>query len=121
VGIAQILDRHGVAGDLAGRRVQLADHPVPVPGIPDHPLTVHDQVVRVRSGIDLEALELAAVRLEDADVVTGLTDEPDTPVGGDIGVTGPGLFPRNRPLADLDGLDRVELRRSSLYRLGLGG
>jgi hypothetical protein len=82
-------------------RIETADTPVAVAGIPDHSLRVHVDAVWIGPFLDLIALELLVAGIEPRDVITGLADEPDLAVGRHRRVAG-AAAPFDRPLLEVD-------------------
>ena len=77
VRIAHARIGHHEVRELARGGVEADDAAVPVAREPHLPLRVDDEVVRVRPRVDLEALELARLRVQSRDVVSDLAHEPD--------------------------------------------
>src|SRR5690606_22511373 len=72
--------------EVSRDRVQLTDAAIPVPCVPDEPLLIDDQIVRVGSLFDGVPAERLRRRIEAGDVVSLLADEPDLAVRCDEGV-----------------------------------
>ena len=92
--------RHHEDLRLPGSGIEAPDARVAIARVPDSAIAAHNEIVRVSSGLDLEPLELAGLRVEIRDVVPGLTHEPDLARLVEVWVTGARLLPRHRPLGD---------------------
>src|SRR5690606_21328853 len=97
VRVASPSGRHEKFNDLARLRVQSSDMLRLVAGVPDHAVIRDNAVVRTGSRIQIEADKLTRFRIEPAEIVSGLADEPDTSLRVKRGVAWPRIFPGNTP------------------------
>jgi hypothetical protein len=94
---------HRVFGDPAAGGIESTDVAGRVSSKPDRAVRTDDAVMRPAPFFQIESGKRSALRIESAEVVAFLPDEPNIALLINCRIAGPGVFPGNRPLTEVDG------------------